>query len=114
MKSHPIACQTVDQAYWTHRCLRLTDKREQKLLPPGLVTYDNLRDHGSAPCKGKAANDGSVHVREQVAAAAWVIATGTEHQIQACFLMEHDNKVTSYRSDLEDIFRALKHIKFLN
>ena len=43
-----------------------------------------------------------------------MIATGTEHQIQACFLMANVNKVTSYRSELEGIFRALKHIEFLN
>ena len=88
-------------------------KMVQKPLPPGLVTYDNLKDHGLAPCKGNAANNSFVHTREQVAAAAWIIATGTEHQIQACFLMANVNKVTSYRSELEGIFRALKHIKFL-
>ena len=53
----------------------------QKPLPPGLVTYDNLKDEGVAPRKGKATSDGSVHTIEQVAAAAWIIATGTEHQI---------------------------------
>ena len=114
MESHPIACRTVNQAYWTHLRLRLTDKTVQKPLPPGLVTHDNLKDHGSEPCKGKAASNGSVHTREQVAAAAWVITNGTEHQIQAYFLMAIINKVTSYRSELKGIFRALKHIKFLN
>ena len=78
------------------------------------MIHDNLKDHGSAPCKGKAASDGSVHTREQVAAAAWFIATGTEHQIQACFLMANVKKVTSYRLELEGIFRALKNIEFLN
>ena len=63
---------------------------------------------------GKAASNGSVYQREQVAAAAWVIAIGTEHQIQACFLMVNVNKVTSYRSEFEGIFRALKHIEYLN
>ena len=101
-KSHPIACQTVDQTYWTHCRLRLMEKKVQQLLPPGLVTYDNLQEHlqehGRAPAKGKATSDGPVYQREQVAAAAWVIATGTEHQIQACFLMSNVNKVTSSRS----------------
>ena len=78
------------------------------------MTYENLKDHGVAPCKGKAASNGSVHTREQVAAAAWIIATGTEHQIQACFLMANINEVTSYRSKLEVIFRVLKYIEFLN
>ena len=98
MKSHSIALQTVGQSYWTHRRLRLTDKEDPGLLPPRLVTYDNILTRGSSPRKGKAASDGSVHLRGQVAAAACVIATGTEH----------------YRPELEGIFRALNHIEFLN
>ena len=43
-----------------------------------------------------------------------MIATGTEHQIQACFLMANVNKVTSYRSEHEGIFRAQKYIEYLN
>ena len=87
IQSHPIACQTVGQTYWTHRGLRLTEKKAPQLPPPGLATYDNLQErlqrHGTAPTRGKAAGNGSVYQREQVVAAAWVIATGTEHQIQA-------------------------------
>ena len=104
-KIHPIACQTVGQSYWTRCPLQLTNKEDHGLPPPGLVTYDNILDGGLAPRKGKAASDGSVNLREQVAVTAWVIATGTEHQIQACFLMENVNKVTSYISEFEGILR---------
>ena len=94
MKIHPIAYQTVGQSCWTHRPLRLTVTEDRGLLTPSLVTYDNLLDGGSAPRKGKATSDGSLHLREQVAAAAWVIATSTEHHIQVCFLMGNVNKST--------------------
>ena len=70
------------------------------------MTYDNLQErlqrHGTAPTKGKAASDGSVYQREQVAAAAWVIATGTEHQIQACFLTVNVNKVLHTDQNLKE------------
>ena len=96
----------------THR------KKTPPQLPPGLVTYDNLaeclRDRDTTPEKEKAASDGSGYDREQIAAAAWIIATGTEHQTQACFFIANMKKVTSYRSELEGVFRALKHIKYLN
>ena len=66
IKIHPIACQTVGQSYRTHQSFWLTDTNNQQgPLPPGFVTYDNLLDGGSEPHKGKAASEGSVHLREK-------------------------------------------------
>ena len=63
--------------------------------------------------KGKAASDGSVHIRQQAAAAVWVIAKDETSFVMACFLMTGINAVSSYRLELEGIFRTLKHIEYL-
>ena len=61
----------------------------------------------------KTCSDGSVHRAEQVAAAAWIIATKDEEYIKACFLMTNMGSINSYRAELEGAYRALHHMHHL-
>ena len=86
-KKHLMNCQQKSipliTKRWASRIgptypLRLTEIMNQyKPLPPRRMTYDNLQEEGAEPRKGKVASDGSVHLKQQVAAAAWLIASGT-------------------------------------
>ena len=59
-------------------------------------------------------SDGSLHIHEQVAAAAWIISTGDTKHLSATFLMTNISSYTSHRIELEGIFRALHHLDLLN
>ena len=78
------------------------------------MIFNNLLESGDYIDVEKVASDGSVHLVQQTAAAAWVVASGTEYSMSACYLMANINAVSSYRSELEGVFRSLKHLEYLN
>lgn len=41
-------------------------------------------------------------------------STDEEHHMSACFLMSDINSLSSYRAELEGIFRCLSHLEYLN
>ena len=53
----------------------------------------------------------SVHLFQKVLTSTWILTVGSDEQMAACFLLTDFNLVTSYRSKLEGIFRALKIIE---
>ena len=75
---------------------------------------NNCLESGDYIDVGKVASDGSVHLVQQTAAAAWVVASGTEYSMSACYLMANINAISSYRSELEGVFLSLKHLEYLN
>ena len=78
------------------------------------MIYNNLLKSGDYIDVGKVASDGSVHLVQQIAAAAWIVASGTKYSMLAYYLMANTNAVPSYRSDLEGVFPSLKHLEYLN
>jgi hypothetical protein len=80
--------------------------------PPGHLIHNTLTD----PLTERLilGSDGSLHLHEQVAAAAWIISSGPQSFLSATFIMENINSFTSHRTELEGIFRALYHLDFLN
>ena len=78
------------------------------------MIYNNLLESEDYMDVGKVASDGSVHLVQQTAAAASIVASGTEYSMSACYLMANINAVLSYRAELEGVFRSLKHLEYLN
>ena len=78
------------------------------------MIYNNLLKSGDYIDVGKVASDGSVHLVQQIAAAAWIVASGTKYSMLAYYLMANINAVSSYRADLEGVFQSLKHLEYLN
>ena len=87
---------------------------EQPPAPPGYIIFNNFLESGDYIDVWKVASDGSVHLVQQTAAAAWVVASGTDYSMSACYLMANINAVSSYRPELERVFRSLKHLEYLN
>ena len=58
-------------------------------------------------------SNGSVHLVEEIAAAAWLVTHDEESKVSAVFLLENISSNTSYRAELEGIFRGLGHIDYL-
>ncbi len=58
-------------------------------------------------------SDGSVHLHDEVATEAWMIYQDNDEFVTACVLLANMNSVSSYRTELEGMFRGLKHINRL-
>ena len=78
------------------------------------MIYNNLLESGDYIDVGKVASIGPVHLTQQTAAVAWIVASGTEYCMLTCYLMANINAVLSYRSELEGIVWSLKHLEYLN
>jgi hypothetical protein len=116
IKSHPIVCQRIDQRFWTRKPMRISppDTTNMDILQqtPGHVITDTLGEvDGKELILG---SDGSVHLFQKVAAAAWLATAGPDNILAATFLMTDISSVSSYRSELEGIFRSLKHLEYKN
>lgn len=92
---------------WTHRRFRPkpTDTTQQP-PPPGKTVNSTLDPSWQARLIG--GSDGSVHLRERVAAAAWLISSDKNHFKSACYLMCDINSCSSYRAELKGICWTLK------
>ena len=56
-------------------------------------------------------SDGSVHLRDQVCTAAWLINQDNDHVLSAVVLLENISSVSPYRTELEGVFRCLYHLE---
>ena len=111
--SHPVSFQKCDESVWTHRPYQFMNKNKQDppAATPGLIDHNTLTNgpHQSL----KVVSDGGVQLAHQCAAGAWIIAADDTQFVSACFLMTNISSLTSYRVELEGVYRALKHIEFL-
>ena len=53
--------------------------------PPGYILWDDL-DKKARPID-RTASDGSVYTYEQIAGAAWMLTSGPDQQLMACYLL---------------------------
>jgi hypothetical protein len=112
INSHPIPHQQIGNNVWTQCPLNLSLNTSHETPPPGHLIHNTLTDpHTERLILG---SNGSLHLHEQVAAAAWIISTGPQTFLSATFIMESINSYTSHRIELEGIFRALHHLDYLN
>jgi hypothetical protein len=112
LNSHPITYQQIGQDVWTHRPTNLALDIEQTSPPPGLLTAKTLTEPTTENLI--IGSDGSLHIHEQVAAAAWIISAGDTKHLSATFLMTNISSYTSHRIELEGIFHTLHHLDLLN
>ena len=110
--SFPIdTYETISEYLWTHRkWAPNVDISTPKPKPPGYISIDTHATT-TTPQPKEICSDGSAHPYEEIAAAAWVIATSQDEYIKACFLMTDISSVNAYRSELEGIFRSLFHME---
>ena len=95
LQSHPIYCKRVGEAFWTHRKLSLLKEiLEQPQAPPGHMIYNNPLESEDYIDVGKVASDGLVHLVQQTVAIAWIVASGTEYCMSACYLMANKYQIS--------------------
>ena len=64
------------------------------------MIYINLLESEDYIGVVKVASNGLVHLAQQKAAAAWIVASSTEYCMSACYLVANVNIVSSYRFEL--------------
>ena len=105
LDTSPISVALVDDRLWTHRRKRTAPSTTQQNVLPGHIVQDTLP---RAPLHNVTVGcDGSVHLKDQVAAAAWLIKGDGYAHASACIILSNINAVSSYRSELEGIYRGL-------
>ena len=108
--SHPITFNQVGESVWTRRPHNLSLEPTSENPPPGHVVENTLSDPSSETIV--MGSDGSLHLKNQVASAAWIISQSDEEFISACVLLTQAS--SSYRIELDGILRTLHHLEQLN
>lgn len=110
LDSHPVKYQQVGDTLWTQKPYHMHNSMDV-MRPPGHVMENILSD----PTRDilTVGSDGSVYLKDKVAACAWVITDSEDSRMTACFLMTNISSVSSYRSELEGIYRSLTHLQHL-
>ncbi len=111
LESHPITYQQIGNDLWTQKPYRIAPLNEVRDLPARHLVSNTLSSPDTEILT--IGSDGSVYIDQEVAACAWVIATDESSAISACFLLTNISSVSSYRSELEGIYRSLLHIQQL-
>jgi hypothetical protein len=104
LASHPITYQQIGNDLWTQRPYRMTSLAHEESPPAGHLVSNTLTNASTEILT--IGCDGSVYLDQQVAACAWVIAEDEKHTVSACFLLTTISSISSYRSELEGIYRS--------
>ena len=108
LDSHPINHQQVGEKVWTRRPHRIAALPLEEVLPSGHIVENTISNPETEHLV--TASDGSLYLHEQVATCAWLNSAGDDEQVSACFLLANISSLSSYRVELEGIFRSLRHI----
>ena len=108
--AHPISYTQIGESIWTQRKHHILHPGIPD-LPPGHIIENTLCNPNTDTLV--LGSDGSVRLADEVATCAWMMVDPEGNYAQACFLLRHINSLTSYRSELEGIYRGLRHIQHL-
>ena len=111
LDGHPITYTQIGESIWTHKRHNILHP-EVDDFPPGHILENTLCNPTTDTLI--LGSDGSVRLANEVATCAWMIMDSEGNYAQACLLLRNINSLTSYRSELEGIYRGLRHIQHLN
>ena len=107
LDAHPIRWTQVDDQIWTHRRHHLSAIQDSPTPPPGLTVSDSI---STPPEQLVIGSDASTHLSAGISTCAYIIKAGLQY-IRACCNLTNISSITSYRGELEGIYRALVHSK---
>jgi hypothetical protein len=107
--AQPISCQFIDSdKIWTKKPF-IQHTHTVEILPPGELVHDTLK---GPQISIKGGSDGSFYPDDKVMT-AWIIAEDETNFTSACTVIRNVSSLSSYRAELEGIFRLLRHIDWL-
>jgi hypothetical protein len=108
LDSHPVHCMFEDEL-WTQKPWNMKRHTETP-RPPGHITQC-LMEWGQRVNAIMVGSDGSTHRTKRVAACAWLIYVAEDKTVKACVALEHMTSITSFRSELEGMYRGLLQVE---
>ena len=106
LDAHPIIFQQVGSSIWTHRHYRMGTPHALVKSPPGLTIADTIT---TCPQFLLVGSDASTHLSSGISTCAWMITAG-QQLIQGCCNITNVSSITSYRGELEGLYRSLLHV----
>lgn len=105
LDAHPISVQQVGDRIWTHRPYKMGATAGIAYDPVGYTVKDTL----SPPCPILiVCSDASTRIDEEITTCAWVISATPTQKRTMCAHIQNISSSTSYRGELEGIYRALR------
>jgi ribonuclease HI len=105
LDAHPISVQQVGNRLWTHRPYKMGAANSSVHDPVGYTVRDTL----SAPCTLLiVCSDASTRIDTGITTCAWVISATPTQKRTMCAHIQNISSSTSYRGELEGIYRALR------
>ncbi len=108
--SHPVPYRVYGEELWTQRQLDLQRIRETPLQPGHIITDSSTTETNATVVLG---SDGSTNLLHRVATCAWIVYQDTGRETKACYALHNITSLSSYRSELEGIYRALLQLQRL-
>jgi hypothetical protein len=108
LDSHPIRFQQSGDDLWMQRPINMRVQPATDPLPgheilntvvPGLLDTVTI------------SSDGLTHLCHAVASCVWILHQSADKKIKACFLIRDMTSLSSYRSELEGLYRALLQLQ---
>ncbi len=103
---HPIGFRDMGDSIWTHRKYAMTQRHIPMIPPAGITRQESVAMDAQSLLIGC---DASLHPSLRVATCAWVIESQDAQQTQAFVHLQNLSSFTTYRSELEGIYRSLLH-----
>ena len=106
--SHPVTYSVYGKELWTRQQLDLRTIKKTPLQPGHIITDSSTNETHQTVVLG---SDGSTNLLHRVATCAWVIHQDIGREIKACYALHNITSLSSYRSELEGIYRALLQLQ---
>ena len=107
LDSHPISFQHMGDHIYTHRRYTMDSTPSSAQPQAGIVLRNNISTTNRPLVIGC---DASLHAPLHISTCAWVVETSDSHQLQAYVNLQHLSSLTTYRGELEGIYRSLRHV----
>lgn len=108
LNTHPTTYTKIGSSIRTYRRYGISHPEEAPFYPAGHVVEDTLLL--SNPNYLLIGSDASVHMEKEVTTCAWMISHTDTEFIKACAHITNISSLSSYRGELEGIYRALRHM----
>jgi hypothetical protein len=108
LDSHPVRFKQMGDVIWTHGKYLPAEQYHPTRTAGQVIENTLLTEDMEMVTLG---SDGSVHLFEGLAACAWVIHQTEGQHLKACYVLENMSSISSYRSELEGMYRGLVDVK---
>lgn len=107
---HPIRYREIKGTLWTHGKYAPRLRHITTVSPGAIIEEPTLSEPIELLTLG---SDGSVNLRDAIATCAWMLHQSETNTLKACYILEDMTSLSSYRSELEGMYRGLKQITAL-